>query len=54
MFDIKNKKESETYEDFFKAEIGKVFAECLECAGVFSRDEEGNAAFDRFMDEVKG
>lgn len=51
---IKNKKESETYEDFFKAEIGKVFAECLECAGVFFRDEEGNAAFDRFMDEVKG
>ncbi len=51
---IKNKKESETYEDFFKAEIGKAFAECLECAGVFSRDEEGNAAFDRFMDEVKG
>ena len=49
---IKNKKPSESFEEFFKEEIGKVFAECLECSGVFSRDEKGNAAFDRFMDEV--
>ncbi len=49
---LKNKKPDKSYEEFFKEETGKVFAECLECSGVFSRDEKGNAAFDRFMDEV--
>ncbi|MBE6911494.1 MAG: UDP-glucose--hexose-1-phosphate uridylyltransferase [Ruminococcaceae bacterium] len=48
-----SKKQDESYEEFFKKEIGKVFAECLKCAGVFARDEKGNAAFDKFMDEVK-
>ncbi len=50
---IKNKKQSESFEDLFKREIGKVFEECLKCAGVFSRDSEGNAAFDRFIKEVQ-
>lgn len=43
---------SEAYEEFFKREIGKAFLKCLECAGVFSRDESGDAAFDRFMKGV--
>ncbi len=49
-----NKKADESYEAFFKREIGKVFSECLECAGVFARTEKGNAAFDKFIKEVAG
>lgn len=49
---IKNKRDEESFEEFFKREIGNAFAECLKCAGVFSRDEEGNAAFDKFIKEV--
>lgn len=33
-------------------EIGKTFAKILECAGVFKRNEEGKAAFMRFVKEV--
>ena len=32
-----------------KAETGKVFLKCLEHAGVYKRDEEGKAAFRRFI-----
>ena len=35
-----------------KMEVGKVFAQVLEHAGVFKRNAEGNAAFDRFIDYV--
>ena len=48
-----NKKTEECYEDFFKREIGIVFSKCLECAGVFKRDEKGNDAFDKFIGEVQ-
>lgn len=48
-----NKKTDESYEDFFKREIGKAFSECLECAGVFARDEKGKSAFDKFIEEVQ-
>ena len=47
-----SRQDGESFEDFFKREIGKVFAECLKCAGVFSRDEKGYAAFDKFISEV--
>ncbi len=50
---IKNKKPDESFEDLFKREIGKAFEECLKCAGVFARDNKGNAAFDRFIKEVQ-
>lgn len=48
-----NKKADESYEEFFKREIGKVFVKCLECAGVFARNEQGMAAFDKFIEEVQ-
>ena len=32
-----------------KMEVGKVFAQVLEHAGVFKRNPEGAAAFDRFV-----
>jgi UDPglucose--hexose-1-phosphate uridylyltransferase len=35
-----------------KDEVGKVFAKVLEHAGVYKRDENGKAAFLRFVDEV--
>lgn len=38
--------------DILKAEVGKVFAKVLEHAGVFKRDEEGFAAFLRFVESV--
>ena len=31
-------------------EISKVFVKVLECAGVYKRTEEGQKAFDRFVD----
>lgn len=33
-------------------EVGQIFSEVLECAGVFKNNEEGYAAIDRFMDAV--
>ena len=33
-------------------EIGKIFAKILENAGVYKTDEQGRAAFDRFIDYV--
>ena len=35
-----------------KMEVGKVFAQVLEHAGVFKRNPEGAAAFDRFINYV--
>ena len=32
-----------------KLEVGKVFAKVLEHAGVYKRNEDGTAAFDRFI-----
>ena len=39
-------------EDILKKEIGKVFAEVLEHAGVYKRTKEGKAAFLRFVNSV--
>ena len=36
-----------------QAEIGKVFAKVLECAGVYKRTADGMAAFDRFVEKIK-
>ncbi len=49
---VKKKTADESYEELFKREIGLVFKKVLECAGVFARNEEGFASFDRFMKEV--
>ena len=35
-----------------KEEVGKVFSQVLEHAGVYKRTQEGTAAFDRFIDYV--
>lgn len=35
-----------------KLEVGKVFAQVLEHAGVYKRTPEGSAAFDRFINYV--
>ena len=40
-------------EAILKEEIGKVFLQVLEDAGVFKRTDEGRAAFMRFVDFVK-
>lgn len=41
-----------TIDQILKDEIGLVFKEILECAGVYKRDEVGKAAFLRFVDCV--
>ncbi len=38
--------------DILNAEVGKVFATVLEHAGVFKRDENGKAAFLRFIESI--
>jgi UDPglucose--hexose-1-phosphate uridylyltransferase len=38
--------------DIILKETGKVFAAVLEDAGVFKRDEQGKAAFMKFIDNV--
>lgn len=43
---------ADNVDDIIKAEIGKVFATVLEHAGVYKRDENGKAAFLRFVDCV--
>ena len=43
---------SENTEDILKAETGKVFAKCLEHAGVYERSASGMDAFLRFIDKV--
>ena len=38
--------------NILKAEVGKVFAKVLEHAGVFKKNADGQAAFERFIDSV--
>ena len=38
--------------EILEQEIGKVFCEVLECAGVYKCNEEGLAAFMRFVDTL--
>ncbi len=40
---------ADNVDDILKTEIGKVFSEVLSHAGVFKRNAEGQAAFDRFI-----
>ena len=40
-------------EEILQAEIGKVFCQVLEHAGVYKRTEEGQKAFDRFIETIK-
>ena len=40
-------------DDILKQEVGKVFVNVLEHAGVYKRDEQGRAAFDKFMRKVQ-
>ena len=43
---------AENTADILKEEVGKVFAQVLEHAGVYKRNEQGKAAFRRFVDYV--
>ena len=43
---------SENTASILKMEVGKVFAQVLEHAGVFKRNTEGDAAFDRFISYI--
>ncbi len=38
--------------DYIRQEVGTVFSHVLEDAGVFKQDDEGYAAFDRFIDSL--
>ena len=38
--------------NILKAEVGKVFSKVLEHAGVYKRNADGQAAFERFIDSV--
>ncbi|MBQ3137488.1 MAG: UDP-glucose--hexose-1-phosphate uridylyltransferase [Clostridia bacterium] len=40
---------AENIDTIVKKEVGKVFVKCLEHAGVYKRDEKGQAAFERFI-----
>ena len=40
---------ADTVMDILHKEIGNVFMEVLEDSGVYKRNEEGQAAFDRFI-----
>ncbi|MBP3411505.1 MAG: UDP-glucose--hexose-1-phosphate uridylyltransferase [Clostridia bacterium] len=42
----------ENVSTILKVEVGKVFAQVLEHAGVYKRDEEGTKYFDRFIEAV--
>lgn len=44
---------ADNIDSILQDEIGKVFAEVLEHAGVYKRDEKGQAAFIRFIEQVK-
>ena len=48
-----NEVTAENVHGLVQAEIGKVFAKVLECAGVYKRTEEGMKAFDRFIEVIK-
>ena len=42
----------ENAEEILRTEVGRVFAQVLEHAGVYKRSAEGKAAFLRFVDYV--
>ena len=42
----------ENIASILQTEVGKVFVQVLEHAGVYKRTADGNAAFDRFIDFV--
>ena len=44
---------AENAEDIIKFEIGQVFAQVLECAGVYKCTAEGRTALKRFLTEVQ-
>jgi len=46
--------DEQTIDDIIRREIGLTFAKVLEHAGVFKRTPEGQAAFERFILQVKG
>ena len=43
---------ADNVDEILREEVGKVFVTVLEHAGVFKRDEEGMAAFDKFMIQI--
>ena len=43
----------ENVEEILRREIGLVFAQVLEDAGVYKLDEHGRAGFVRFLESVK-
>ena len=43
---------AENITEILHNEISKVFVKVLECAGVYKRTEEGQAAFMRFVDSL--
>ncbi len=43
---------ADNVDEIIRAEVGKVFSKVLEHAGVYKRDENGKAAFLRFIDKV--
>ncbi len=45
--------EENNIDEILEREIGLVFLQVLEDAGVYKQTEEGQAAFDRFMEKVK-
>ena len=45
--------DADNAEAIIRDEIGQVFAQVLECAGVFKCNEEGRAALKRFLTEVQ-
>jgi len=45
---------AENIDTVLQEEVGRVFCEVLECAGVYKRTAEGKAAFVRFVDAVNG
>ena len=44
---------AENVDDILRDEVGRVFAQVLEHAGVYRRDAQGQAAFLRFLETVK-
>ena len=51
---VKNHPEidSKNVNDILKEEVGKVFVNVLEHAGVYKRDKQGRKAFDKFMNQI--
>ncbi len=51
---VKNHPElnKDNIDKILKKEVGKVFINVLEHAGVYKRDEEGRSALDKFMNQI--